>query len=102
MGSAAIQASCGAVACLPPATTAASMCSRRGPETPLMSKTLSGIRDIGAGNGGAMLGRLRCTTFHSRGFFEIKQTCYSGFHRTVENSVEKRDYARERHVGLVV
>jgi hypothetical protein len=67
-----------------------------------MSKTVSGMRDIVAGNGETMLGRLRCTTFHSRGFFEIKQTCYSGFHRTVENSVEKRDYARERHVGLVV
>ena len=43
-GSAAIHASCGALVCLPPATTAASMRSRRWPGTPLMSKTVTGIR----------------------------------------------------------
>jgi hypothetical protein len=43
-GSAAIHASCGPLACLPPATTAASMRSRRLPGRPLMSKTVSGIR----------------------------------------------------------
>ena len=40
----AIQASCGPAACLPPATTAASMRSRRWPGSPLMSKTVTGIR----------------------------------------------------------
>lgn len=43
-GSAAIHASCGPLACLPPATTAASMRSRRLPGIPLMAKTVSGIR----------------------------------------------------------
>jgi len=43
-GSAAIQASCGALVYLPPATTAASMRSRRWPGSPLMSKTVTGIR----------------------------------------------------------
>ena len=42
-GSAAIHASCGPEACLPPATTAASMRSRRWPGMPLMSKTVSGM-----------------------------------------------------------
>src|ERR1019366_988766 len=43
-GSAAIHASFGPLAFLPPATTAASMGSRGLPGTPLMSKTVSGIR----------------------------------------------------------
>jgi hypothetical protein len=43
-GSAAIHASSVPLAYLPPATTAASMRSRRSPGTPLMSKTVSGIR----------------------------------------------------------
>jgi hypothetical protein len=34
----------GPVACFPPATTAASMRSRRAPGMPLMSKTVSGMR----------------------------------------------------------
>jgi hypothetical protein len=43
-GSAAIHASCGPVACLPPATTAASMRSRRAPGTPLMLYTVTALR----------------------------------------------------------
>jgi hypothetical protein len=42
----------GPLACLPPATTAASVRSRRLAGTPLMSKTVNGIRDTVAGNGG--------------------------------------------------
>ena len=45
-GSAAIQASCGPLACLPPATTAASIRSRRLLGIPLSEKIVSGIRDI--------------------------------------------------------
>jgi hypothetical protein len=71
-GSASIHASCGPVACLPPATTAASTRSRRAPGTPLMSKTMSGIKDILAGNGGqcddsAALKRAKCSSSLIRG-----------------------------------
>ena len=71
-GSAAIHASCGSVACLPPATTAASMRSRRAPGTPLMSKTVTGIRSIVAGNGGecddsTALKRAKCSLSLIRG-----------------------------------
>ena len=48
-GSAAIHASCEPLACLPPATTAASMRSRRAPGTPLTAKTGAAYGNIVAG-----------------------------------------------------
>ncbi len=59
-GSTAIHASCGPRMCLPPATTAASMRSRRLPGIPLTAKTVSGTpycSEVGDyGVGGMMLG----------------------------------------------
>src|SRR5260370_35934843 len=65
-GSAAIHASCGLRACLPPATTAASTRSRRLPGTPLTAKTVSGIGHIAAIGVDYSVGGLTLDTSMSR------------------------------------